>query len=341
MKKTSTMIRTGLVALLLSTTASVFGQSTQVPPGPINPLGPQEIETDGSTDRGNLFDPTISGFDDELINSILFFNPDLTKPNSFTLRASKTEDHVDDRAMEFTSYVWYQGTNGTDYTEITGETGMTLSRSGLTPGYHYYQVRGVINASGLDETLLCEGPTETFVVFVLPPVTVTTTNTSTTPALQYCENEAAAQENITLSAGVNYASYSGNPQPVTEFGFNYRWYYVKSGDTDDVFSRDPADFATIDPTKANIDGATLITGATSAEYKPAIDVIGTYKFFVEVEYQIKDRNRGLGTDNPEDRNRPYVIYRGWFGGVDQDNASIVTVTPAPGRPHITIEGVND
>src|SRR5690606_34094986 len=337
MKKTSPMLRTGLVALLLSPTSSWFGQFTL---SPIDQLGPENPTMANTTkDRATVFDPEVKSFADELINSILFFNPD--QDNSFTLRASKTEDHVDGREMEFTSYVWYEGTNGTDYTEITGETGMTLSRSGLTPGYHYYQVRGVINPSGLDETLLCEGPTETFVVFVLPPVTVTTTNTSTTPALQYCENEAAAQENITLSAGVNYASYSGNPQPVTEFGFNYRWYYVKSGDTDDVFSRDPADFATIDPTKANIDGATLITGATSAEYKPAIDVIGTYKFFVEVEYQIKDRNRGLGTDNPEDRNRPYVIYRGWFGGVDQDNASIVTVTPAPGRPHITIEGVND
>src|SRR5690606_1814829 len=98
MKKTSKMIRTGLVALLLSTTASVFGQSTL---SPIDPLGPQNPTMANTTkDRGKVFDPEVNSFADELINSILFFNPDQV---SFTLRASKTEDHVDGREMEFTS----------------------------------------------------------------------------------------------------------------------------------------------------------------------------------------------------------------------------------------------
>src|SRR5690606_42086855 len=69
-------------------------------------------------------------------------------------------------------------------------------RSGLTPGYHYYQVRGVINPDGLDESLLCEGPTETFVVFVLPPLSVAVDGTSknTDNAFIFCESEGRSEE---------------------------------------------------------------------------------------------------------------------------------------------------
>lgn len=336
-------IKTGLVALFLSTTAAVFGQQT--PPGPIDPLGPQNTTLTGTTARGDLFDPTITNFDNEIANSILFFNPE--QANQFTLRASAIEDHEDDRGLSFTHYAWrYSADEGDTYSSI-GTDAPTLSQTGLSPGYHYFQVEARIVPTGTDPDLTC-GPdnVETFVVFVLPPLAVTPTNSATTPLLQYCEADAATQDNITLSAGVAYDMdmYAGNPA-VAGFEFNYRWYYVKSTHPTDPFSRDNADFATIDPTKADITEATLISGATDATYTPAIDEIGTYKFFVEVEYQIKDRSiRPDGTmnpDDPTDRNRPYVIYRGWLGGDGQANASIVTITPAPGRPHITIEGVID
>src|SRR5690606_12573440 len=108
----------------------------------------------------------------------------------------------------------------------------TLSQTGLNPGYHYYQVEARIIPTGADPDLTC-GPdnVETFVVFVLPPLTVTPTNGATTPLLQYCEADAAGQSNIELSAGVTYDAtyYSGNPA-VEDFQFNYRWYYVKSTD---------------------------------------------------------------------------------------------------------------
>ena|SRR5690606_4407767 len=334
MKKTSTMIRTGLVALLLSATASVFGQST-LPP--IDPLGPQNPTMANTTkDRGTVFDPEVNSFADELINSILFFNPD--QVNSFTLRASKTEDHVDGREMEFTSYVWYQGTDGTDYTEITGETGMTLSRSGLTPGYHYYQVRGVINPDGLDESLLCEGPLETFVVYVLPPLSVAVdgTSTNTDNAFIFCESEGNASENVTLSSTVSFDGYSVTPE-VTDFEKRYRWYAIRenAGSYPDVSDM------TKDPTL--LTGANAISlgeGVSLDEINPKINAYGKYKVFVEVEYTIKDRSFGM-TEDRENRNRPHVIYRGWFGGNDMASATEITVTPAPGKPHITIEGVND
>jgi len=331
-------MKAGLIALFLSATTIAFGQ--QVPPGPISPLGPQSTAIEGTTARGNLFDPAVANFDNEVANSILFFNPDVA--NGFTLRASAIEDHEDDRGLSFTHYAWtYSADEGTTYASI-GTNAATLAQTGLAPGYHYFRVEARIVPTGTDPDLTC-GPdnVETFVVFVLPPLTVTTTNIAGS-LLQYCEADAAEQENIELSAGVAYDAthYNGNPA-VANFEFNYRWYYVKSTDATDLFSRDNADFASVDPTKADITGATLISGANAATYTPAIGEIGTYKFFVEVEYQIKDRNTGLGTDDPTDRNRSYVIYRGWFGGADQANASIVTITPAPGKPHITIETVID
>ena len=339
MKKTSKMIRTGLVALLLSATASVFGQTTQFPPGPIDPLGPQSAATVGTQARGALFSPSIANFDDELVNSILFFNPG--QANSFTLRASAIEDHENDRGLAFTHYTWEYGTNGTDYSPVGDDSPTLAQTAGLAPGYHYYRVEARIVPTGTDPDLTCDADNvETFVVFVLPPLAVTATNTG--DDFQYCEADVVdGQTNVALAIDeIVYDGYAGTPA-VGDFAFNYRWYAVKSTDPTDPFSRDNADFPTIDATKANLTGATEITGATSAEYIPAIDEIGTYKFFVEVEYQIKDRSTGLGADNTEARNRPYVIYRGWVGGADQATASIVTVTPQPGKPHITIEEVED
>lgn len=332
MEKTTTMLKTGLVGLFLTmTTTGVYAQLT--PPEPLSALGPQSATLAGTTDRRNLFDPAIANFDDELINSILFFNPDQT--NSFTLRASAIEDHEDDRGLSFTHYEWSYGTNGTDFTAI-GSGAATLPQSGIGPGYHYYRVEARIVPVGTDPDLSCEADNiETFVVFVLPPLSVTATNTG--GLSQYCESDAGTQSNVALSAAVAYDGYTGNPT-VGEFDVNYRWYYVKSNGSE-PFSQNHDDF--VEVTKANITNATLIDGETSATYAPNISDVGTYKFFVEVEYQIKDRSHGLGTDDPTDRNRPYVIYRGWVGGPDQANATIVTVTPEPGKPHITIEEVLD
>lgn len=338
MKKTITLLKISLVGLFLTMMTGFFAQAQQTLLGPLNPLGPGDPSTVGTEGRGTLFDPSISSFDDELVNSILFFNPDIA--NSFTLRASAIEDHESDRGLAFTHYTWEYSTDGTTYNSV-GDNSPTLAQTaGVGPGYHYYRVEARIVPEGTDPDLTCVADNvETFVVFVLPPLTVTASNTA--DILQYCESDADEQTNVALEIDeIAYGGYEGAPA-VDDFAFNYRWYAVKSTDATDPFSRDEADFPSIDATKANITGATEITGATSATYTPAIDEIGTYKFFVEVEYQIKDRSTGLGADSPEARNRPYVIYRGWVGGANQASASIVTVTPQPGKPHITIESVVD
>src|SRR5690606_14836450 len=115
----------------------------------------------------------------------------------------------------------------------------------------------------------------------------------------------------------------------------YTWYAVKA----DAVT---GDYPTIDVTKAAITGASLqvahtVTGATDG-FTPDIAEIGKYKFFVEVEYTIKARDYDVAETSTA-RKRTYALYRTWFGGNTQADASVIFVTPAPGKPHITIEGV--
>src|SRR5690606_24638852 len=164
MKKTSTMIRTGLVALLLSATASVFGQTTG---GTISrpPLAVGPVETTyNDPTRADLLDdvvtdPFTTAYEE--LNAVLFFNP--TNPGSgLTLVASRTEDFTgidpapERSAQDFTHYRWsYMGADngsaavdGTAFNpNLATTTGWLkeykeandnkLTVTGLTEGYHY------------------------------------------------------------------------------------------------------------------------------------------------------------------------------------------------------------
>lgn len=347
MKSTMTMLKTSLAGLFLLAGFGVSAQ-TQVPPGPITPLGPQNtsVTSGNAKERGEHFDPTITDFSNELINSILFYNP--TVANGFTLRASTVEDHAS-RELEFTTYNWYYDGDGStpSTTPIAGENGVTLAQTNLAPGYHHYRVEGFITIPGVDPDEICPADiTETFVVFVLPPLSVTASHTGTDPALlQYCESDAATQQNVLITPNVVYDAYTGQPD-LDGFELKYTWYAVKSNHATNPFATDNGDFPAIDPTKADITGADLQDEAfvigTAQAFAPALEEIGSYKFFVEVEYTLKDRNYDSSEVDPvTNRARTHVIHRGWFGGADQDNASIVFVTPRPGKPHITIEQIID
>src|SRR5690606_13999552 len=125
---------------------------------------------------------------------------------------------------DFTKYIWSEGTDGLNYTVINGQNTATLNRTGLTPGYHYYKVEGLINPDGVDETLLCTALSEVFVVYVLPQLNVTVTGTTTNDndAFVFCESEADkidpsnGQQKVTLSSSVSFNGYTGTPA-VTEF----------------------------------------------------------------------------------------------------------------------------
>ena len=350
MKNNIKILKVGLVALLLGSSTVLFGQSitTKTP----LTIGPGTSQTDpGRVERITpvLKDGTI---DYETANSVLFFNPN--NPGSgLTLVASTKEDHATrtgGNALDFTSYKWfYMGQDLTSTTPFAYGTTIPagglvqvsnkLPITGLSEGYHVFKVQGYILPAGADETAICEpDKEETFVVYVLPRLNVALSRTggATTP-LQYCETDAGTQTNVDIQADVDYLNYTGSPADVVGFELKYTWYSVKA-DASGLFP-------TIDDTKANLTGAversTATEVSTSASFKPTIAEIGKYKYFVEVEYTIKKRDYD-GAESANARKRTYALYRSWFGGDGtQANATAVMVTPAPGKPHITIEAVND
>ena len=356
MKTTQTTLKTSLVGLFLMATLGVMAQTTGTIEKPPLNLGPVNTSFD-DVSRVNILTADLGSFNAtyEETNAVLFYNPATSGP-SMTLTASLTEDHTERTgtdALKFTQYRWYY--MGQDGSEAVAGHGLIATGTDkvagvdtdanqhqvtqLEPGFHYFKVEGYIVPEGLDiDDELCTVQEETFIVFVLPELTTTVAHTGgDTSLLQYCENEADAQTNVVLTASAAYDTYTGEPAS-DQFDLKYTWYAVKSND---VFSADNGDFPTIDASKTDISGAIQQTAAT-ATFTPDISEIGAYKFFVEVEYTVKDRNYdSTGAEDPTARKRPYAIYRGWFGGNTQDDATVVYVTPAPGKPHITIEAVID
>lgn len=360
MKNTSKMIRAGLVALLLSTTASIFGQTTgSIPKDPLV-LGPFTAAGDAgrATALGAALVPAY-----EAANVVLFYRPNAagTSETGATLVASRKEDLTGvttsrTTAEDFTHYRWsYMGqdngavaVDGTAFNaaldatdgaliEYVAPNDNKLPVSALTEGYHYFRVQGYIIPEGTDIDNTCAPQySETFVVYVLPQLAVTAARADAgTGPLQYCESTAATQTDVVLQADVAYDNYLGNPA-LGDFDLKYTWYSIKADEN--------GDYPIIDATKVDLTGATQqvsddVTGTTNS-FTPAISEIGEYKFFVEVEYTLKARDYDLA-ETAGARKRTYALYRGWVGGVDQANASRVFVTPAPGKPHITIEAILD
>lgn len=350
MKNNIKTLKVGLVALLLGSSTVLFGQSitTKTP----LTIGPGTSQTDPG--REAAITPVLSGgtLAYETANSVLFFNPN--NPGSgLTLVASTKEDHATRtgvNALDFTSYKWfYMGQDLTSTTPVAYGTTIPvggldqvsnkLPITGLSEGYHVFKVQGYILPAGADPGAICEpDKEETFVVYVLPQLAVNLTRTGgATGPLQYCETKATSQTNVDIQADVNYLNYAGLPTGVAGFELKYTWYSVKA----DV----SGNFPTIDDTKVNLAGSnvenTATVVSTSQTFQPEIAAIGKYKFFVEVEYTMKARDYDVA-ETSSARKRTYALYRSWFGtDGTQANASVVLVTPAPGKPHITIEAVND
>ncbi|MFB2119718.1 hypothetical protein [Parapedobacter sp. 2B3] len=361
MKTTKAMLKLGLVGLFLTTFITLAqAQTIDKDPQAKVVVGPETPISDAG--RVTAITPLLTGgnSDYETLHAVLFYNPATSGPG-LTFVASLVEDH-DTRtggdALEFTMYKWsYMGADGVTPTTLYGlDAGGTEKTVGvddpanrhtvtsLAPGFHYFRVEGYIIPEGADDSELCTVEDETFVVYVLPPLAVTTTHTGENGLLQYCEIDATTQQNVQMTATVAYDGYTGDPAIADGFELKYTWYAVKSENATDIFADDIDDFPTIDPTKVDIGDAVAqpeaIVVSSSNEFTPTIAEIGSYKFFVEVEYTVKARDYD-GAETDDARKRVYAIYRQWFGGADQDLASVVFVTPQPGKPHITVEGVTD
>src|SRR5690606_12916273 len=105
-------------------------------------------------------------------------------------------------------------------------------------------------------------------------------------------------------------------------------------------------YTNIDETNKNVlptslDGVELLSegiGNDITEFAPQMDTYGKYKIFLEVEYTVKDRQYS-SADSGNARVKDHVIYRDFV--MNGANPLEITVTPKPGKPHITIEAVND
>ncbi len=335
MKIKSTKIKIIAFMLLFGALgSSSYAQSSSA--GPISPLGPGFKTMAGTTDRTILFgDPKILNFDHENRDAILFYNP--AKENQFTLRASSIEDIASNRGLKFTSYKWYTG-SADNWTLVDGQKDSLLVRSGLEPGYHHFRVEGIINPNGVPEDLLCGFLDETFTVFVLPSLSITSSGTGATGSFYvYCESDVendVKQKKIGIETQVSFVDYSQTPE-VDKFEKLYRFYAIKAKE-DGTF---PNYDLTLKEDPTSVDGIELLEENTTGIFSPQMDKHGKYKIYVETEYTIKGRRYDKTESEGKVRDRPYMIFNALAKHGEED--LVVTVTPKPGKPHITIISVTD
>ena len=286
-------------SLLMSFTLLVaFHGNAQTPPTFTSP-----IATPADLDVGiiNSTAATVTTVD----GAVLFYNPATNGP-SITLTASSN----DGAGNTFSSYEWntvqFDGTE----TLLTGESGTTLEASALVPGYHKFRVYGLVDNG--DGTVTCQSAEyEDIIVFVLSPLTVTTTANLNGNPSGYCVADIPTTP-INLSVSSVTVDYTNNTNGYTnpvgsDFTVNYKWFAVLGDGT-----ANPIDLAT-----------------TTASYDVALAEPGTYTFYVEVTYAVKT----------DDGSRDYVV----FTDVVDDGAGVpleIEVTPVPGAPTITIGSVD-
>lgn len=371
MKMKFNLIKTGILTLLLCsgwgfTVQGQTGLEGKIVKGPVH-VGPTSdiAASSRATALGSNLVPAY-----EQANVVLFYNP-VSKPG-MTLVASEKEDLTDvpnaggRTARDFTHYKWfYMGSAGTAAADggafatgltstgllvpsVAGNPSNKLVLTGLTEGYHYFKVQGIVNPDNIAETELCTVKEEIYVVYVLPQLAVVANGKlpSGVLAFQYCETEVGAdikQEKVAVNASYDFVN--ANTPDAKLFDVKYRWYAVKA-DAANLFA-DVSNLA-INPTSIGAGNVTLLetstvnaTNGVLPEFFPQLAGFGKYKLFVEVEYVAKDRNANSQPDNatPNSRARAHVIYRGFAKAGAED--LILTVSPTPGKPHITIIEVND
>lgn len=309
MKTTMTMLKAGLLGLFLA--GSVAATAQVVAPVPSTPIeAPEDLDIGTLNDDETTVTPTIPP-------AVFFYRPEGT---NLTLRASLTDDSTD--PITFTSYEWYEinTTDGvSEITDIQMTTTRDLVLTNLQPGYHKYRVYGLVNDAGI----ICQSDEfQDIIFFVLRPLDPTAT-VETDAITEFCLNAPPA-EALDLTATVDfgtptYESSYANPA-VNDFALSYRWYAVNNNDPGTQI-----ELPTATPTA---------TGATHtlsiSEYTNLLQV-GTYTFYVEVQYSdaIKDR---------EDRAHAlWTTQVTTSAGMPYE----LVVTPAPGRPTITIVEVTD
>lgn len=308
MKTTMTMLKAGLVGLFLMITATTFAQTSPIPNLPITNSADLYI---GTLDDGL---PPVA----HVTDAVMFYNPATDGP-SLRLEASVTDVVT---GLDFSSYIWQEiGVSGgtEQILEELDEEGANLTLSGLLPGYHRYRVYGLVD----DDGVICQSDEfQDIILFVLRPLNIT----SATPVdaiLEFCLNDVPAGS-LALEADVDFNSlieYNSNgfPNPaVGDFELTYRWYAIND-------ENPGVEIPLTDPASSTDAGAENNISVDYADFTEA----GTYAFHVEVQYSSAIKDRGT---------REHAIWTTTVGGTDPYE---LVVTLAPGRPHITIENVED
>lgn len=306
MKNQITFLKAGLVVLLLISSITSYSQIiAPIPTAPID--APEKLNV------GRINDDATGSSDVELTaNTILFYDPSTQGP-TLTLTASLTDGNTP--AATFTSYSWIKITNsgGTESaSDILSETTQKVTLSQLEPGYHKYRVYGRIEENGIT----CQSDEyQDIIFFVLRPLSLTA-EVPTGALAEYCKNDVPSGKlslNATAAFGTVEYNTNGYANPaIADFSLTYRWYAINSE-------------------APTVEISLVGTGSEiEIDYADLAD-LGKYTFHAEVQYDNAIKDRG---------SRDHAFWTATVTNAAGDPYEL-QVTPAPGRPTITIEDVID
>lgn len=229
--------------------------------------------------------------------------------SGFTLTSSTTDPTSP--TVNYTSWQWQEidaSGNAGALPATATPTNEKLVVSGATPGWHTYQVTASTGTAN------CPADPVIFTVFVLPNLTVTSAvDQANSPSLTYCAANGAPTDPTKAINLTSTVAFNGNLNnlpglkqfQISDFDLSYVWY------RQDVSTASP-------PAPVQV--------ATTANYTvtdPAVTSAGTekkYKYSVKVAYTVKSCNTT-------------------YSAITQSSGTdaVITVTPKPGKPVITIQ----
>lgn len=254
-------------------------------------------------DLSNANDPTKGTSTND--GSALF----CAKAASFTLSASKTDPA--NAAIAYKKWEWKEvdpsgSPAALDATAAAAAEKLTVTNA--VPGWHTY----VVTASAGDAA--CPADPVYFTVFVLPDLKAKASIDATVPSLTYCAANGAPTDPakaIIMKGAVEFdgtlRSIAGLPTlAVSDFEFKYTWYRIdQSNNRSSVYTGTTANYTVTDP--AN-------TSATTEQ---------KYSYELEVVYSVVPKKGAC------DAVKAGVTYN--------SSPAVITVTPKPGKPTITIQ----
>lgn len=226
--------------------------------------------------------------------------------SGFTLKSSTTDPNSS-LAVSYTNWAWQEldvSGNPAALPATATPNNEKLVVASATPGWHTYQV---IASTGTAE---CPADPVIFTVYVLPNLTITAAvDPANNPALTYCAANGAPTDPAKLIKMKSTVAFATTPRSLpglkdyqlSDFEVKYTWTKIDVTTNDKTTVGTDADYTVADP-----------ASTTSGVEKK-------FKYTVQAVYSVKGCSDYIATTQ--------------FNGSD----AIITVTPKPGKPVITIE----